>query len=243
MSTNRNEHEIMHDRKILENPEAVWGRLGLAGKMRIERRAQMIISSCKIGPGTRVLEVGCGTGALTEYLVKTGAEVVATDLFDRFLEIAKKKIVAPNVVFQVANAEKMTDFADESFDAVCGLSILHHLNLDLTLPSIYRILKPGGRLAFAEPNMMNPQIALQKNIPFIKKMAGDSPDETAFFRWRINRILTDYGFVEPNVLPFDYLHPVCPDFLAASMDKFGLFLEKIPVIKEIAGSVFISAKK
>jgi 2-polyprenyl-3-methyl-5-hydroxy-6-metoxy-1,4-benzoquinol methylase len=233
----------MHDRKILENPEAVWGRLGLAGRMRIERRAQMIIDYCKIGPGTRVLEVGCGTGALTEYLAKTGAEIVATDLFDQFLDIAKKKIAAPNVIFQVANAEKMTDFADGSFDAVCGLSILHHLNLELTLPAIYRILKPGGRLAFAEPNMMNPQIALQKNIPFLKKLAGDSPDETAFFRWRINQKLIDFGFVEPNAVPFDYLHPICPDFIAKPINRFGLFLETIPVIKEIAGSVFISAKK
>lgn len=243
MITNRNANEITHDRKILENPEAVWGRLGKAGKMRIERRAGMIIDFCKIGPGSRVLEIGCGTGALSEYLAKTGAGIVATDLFSEFLEMAKKKVSVPNVSFRVANAEIMPEFADGSFDAVCGLSILHHLNLGLALPNFYRVLKPGGRLVFAEPNMMNPQIALQKNIPFIKKFAGDSPDETAFFRWRIKRQLHENHFTEIIARPFDFLHPLIPDFAAQSVNSLGLFMEKIPLVREIAGSVFIRAQK
>ena len=39
--------------------------------------------------------------------------------------------------------------------------------------------------------MLNPQIAIQKNIPWVKRKLGDSPDETAFFRWPLRRLLEE----------------------------------------------------
>jgi hypothetical protein len=41
-------------------------------------------------------------------------------------------------------------------------------------------LKSGGTIYFTEPNMLNPQIAIQKNVSWVKRKLGDSPDETAF---------------------------------------------------------------
>lgn len=238
------ENELAHDKKILANAEKVWGRAGEAGRRRLGRRAKMVIDYCQLGAGKRVLEIGCGTGTLTEELVKTGATVVATDIFQEFLRAVENRIgVRESVSYQIADAETLEGFADESFDAVVGLSILHHLDVDKTLSNIRRVLKPGGFIAFAEPNMLNPQIALQKNIPLLKKIMGDSPDETAFFRWPFAKKLKDGGFSNSVVVPFDFLHPIIPDFLAAAVDGLGLFLEKIPLIKEIAGSVFIGAKK
>ena len=60
--------------------------------------------------------------------------------------------------------------------------------IEEALRDIYRVLKPGGTIYFTEPNMLNPQIAMQKNIPWIKRKLGDSPDETAFFRWPLRRL-------------------------------------------------------
>ena len=53
---------------------------------------------------------------------------------------------------------------------------MHHLNVKKALVEFYRVLKPGGTIYFTEPNMLNPIIAVQKNIPFIKKLMGDTPD-------------------------------------------------------------------
>jgi ubiquinone/menaquinone biosynthesis C-methylase UbiE len=238
------ENELAHDKKILANAEKVWGRAGEAGKRRLERRAKMVIDYCQLGADKKVLEIGCGTGTLTEVLAKTGATVVATDIFPEFLKAVEGKIgVNSNVSYKIADAETLEGFADASFDAVVGLSILHHLDVDKTLSNIYRVLKPGGLMAFAEPNMLNPQIALQKNIPPLKKVMGDSPDETAFFRWSFAKKIKTSNFSSNTVVPFDFLHPIIPNFLAAAVDKLGLVLEKIPFIKEIAGSVFIGAKK
>jgi ubiquinone/menaquinone biosynthesis C-methylase UbiE len=237
------ENELAHDKKILAEAEKIWGRAGLAGTKRLERRAKMIIDSVQAAPGKKILEIGCGSGTLTEKLALTGAEIIATDIFPDFLALTAKKTAGANVKTQIADAETLEGLADNSFDAVVGLSILHHLDINKTLASIYRVLKPGGIMAFSEPNMLNPQIALQKNIPALKKALNDSPDETAFFARPFKKKMIAIGFKDVIVQPFDFLHPSVPDSLAAFAEKTGDVLEKIPLLKEIAGSLFMTAKK
>jgi SAM-dependent methyltransferase len=105
------------------------------------------------------------------------------------------------------------------------------------------VLKPGGTIYFTEPNMLNPQIAIQKNVPWVKRKLGDSPDETAFFRWPLRRLLEDTGYREVRVDPFDFLHPKIPVSLVDRMDAMGRFLEAMPVMSELAGSLYIRAVK
>ena len=97
-------------------------------------------------------------------------------------------------------------------------------------------------MIFTEPNMLNPQIFIQKNVPFIKKLMGDTPEETAFFKWKLSRELRESEFTDIRILPFDFLHPWTPGFLINGVDAAGKLFEKIPIIKEIAGSLLIKAK-
>jgi SAM-dependent methyltransferase len=59
------------------------------------------------------------------------------------------------------NAEKM-DFPDDEFDLVCGFGILHHLNLDVALRELARVLKSDGSCIFLEPLGHNPAINLYR---------------------------------------------------------------------------------
>jgi hypothetical protein len=120
---------------------------------------------------------------------------------------------------------------------------LHHLPLDLVLKNCFSILKPGGFILFFEPNMMNPQIMIEKNIGFIGKMLENSEDETAFFRWSLKKTLREIGFKRISVQPFDFLHPFVPSLLIDVVDKVGRCIEKTPVLREISGSLFICAHK
>ncbi|MCA9419174.1 MAG: hypothetical protein KC917_23060, partial [Candidatus Omnitrophica bacterium] len=106
-----------------------------------------------------------------------------------------------------------------------------------------RVLKPGGRFVFSEPNMLNPQIAVQKNIPWIKRMLGDSPDETAFRKGPLKSLLEQVGLEVIEITPFDFLHPWVPKPLIGLVDKTGRLIEKIPALREIAGSLIIVARK
>jgi SAM-dependent methyltransferase len=134
-------------------------------------------------------------------------------------------------------------FDDGSFDAVVGSSILHHLDVGRAIDEMYRVLRPGGRIAFAEPNMMNPHIAFERSTPVIRKWMGVSPAETAFFRWRVAARLREAGFSEVRVEPFDFLHPAVPQPLIPVMRGVGGLLERIPFAREIAGSLIISARR
>ena len=214
----------------------------MAGQLRAERRAGMYRSAGGLAPGRKALEIGCGTGIFTAIIARSGADITAVELSPELVERARAQNPAPNVKYLVMNVEKL-GFPDNSFDCVYGSSVLHHLNLEKALPEMLRVLRPGGKFVFTEPNMLNPQIMLQKNIPPLKTLMGDSPDETAFFRWQIKGLLLDAGFSEVKTEPFDFLHPWVPGALARAVDKFGALLERLPLLREIAGSLLIRATK
>jgi ubiquinone/menaquinone biosynthesis C-methylase UbiE len=237
----RIKHEIEHGKFLADNGAGeIWNWESPAGKLRWERRVKMLTELIK--PENTALELGCGTGYFTKEIAKTGANIVAIDISPELLAIAKNNVPYTNVSFVEENAYNMT-FEDCRFDYITGSSVLHHLDIGKAISEIYRVLKKGGIIAFTEPNMMNPQIALQKNIPYIKRKLGDSPDETAFFRWKIARLLRNQGFSKVEVKTFDFLHPAVPPALLKTVSSIGNFCEKCPIVKEIAGSLFIKASK
>ena len=237
---NRIKNEIEHGAKIRGNAEEVWNWNSPAGKIRWQRRVRLL--TAHLNPDMHVLEIGCGTGLLTQELQHSEADINAIDISPDLLSIAKKKITSKNIKFTLENAYDLS-FEDESFDTVIGSSILHHLNIHKALSEFHRVLKPGGTICFTEPNMLNPIIAVQKNISFIKKIMGDTPDETAFIKWKIKDQLRKYKYKNIEVTSFDFLHPALPEFSLPIMIPFTDFLDKIPVISEIAGSLYIKSQK
>ena len=247
MSQDLISNEIAHGEKISRNAEDIWGWSGIVGQKRAERRARYFVDLGDITHERDVLEIGCGTGVFTEKIYKaTEANITAIDVSAALLEQAQQKL--PNVKFAVENAMFLS-FADCSFDVVYGSSVLHHLDMPLAFEEFYRILRSArdgsgcGKLVFAEPNMLNPQIFIQKNVPFIKRWAGDSPDETAIVRFKTAKLLKKIGYVNVKIFPYDFLHPVVPKPFVGAFSAFGKTLEKIPLLKEFAGSVIIYAEK
>jgi SAM-dependent methyltransferase len=237
----RKGHELEHGRFLAPNAVEIWGWGTPAGRERAIRRTNLILEHARIRPGMNVLEFGCGTGLFSRKLAASGANVVSIDLSPDLIEEAKKEPIT-NVRYVVGDIESL-DFSANSFDAVVGSSVLHHVDFTKALTEAYRVLKSGGRVAFAEPNMLNPQIALQKNVPFIKRRLGDSPDETAFFRWTIRRTLEEIGFTDIFIKPHDFLHPAIPTSFIPFVKDCGNILEAIPIIREIAGSLLFAGTK
>jgi 2-polyprenyl-3-methyl-5-hydroxy-6-metoxy-1,4-benzoquinol methylase len=233
--------EIEHGRFLAAHGAGeIWNWEGSAGKLRWARRVKMLSSHLK--PGMTVLELGCGTGYFTRELARSGADIVAIDVSPELLEIAKADCAAPNVIYQIQNAYSL-GYLDALFDSVVGSSVLHHLEIQPAVREIYRVLKPGGTIYFTEPNMLNPQIAVQKNVPWVKQKLGDSPDESAFFRWPLRRLLERTGYRDVRIDPFDFLHPKTPLPWIDTVDALGRLLESVPIVSEFAGSLYIRAVK
>ncbi|OQY25162.1 MAG: hypothetical protein B6I34_02705 [Anaerolineaceae bacterium 4572_32.1] len=111
-----------------------------------------------IAPGDRVLEMGCGTGALTLQCARRGAQITAIDIAPRMLAVARRRIsaagLADNVQWQVMDAATSTDhFAPHSFDAVVLSLLLSELAPDelcYVLSGCRRLLAEGGQLIIAD---------------------------------------------------------------------------------------------
>ena len=233
--------EIRHGRFLAKyGAGEIWNWESPAGKLRWARRVKML--SKHLGAGMRVLELGCGTGYFTRELARSRADIVAIDVSPELLEIARANCSGRNVRYEIQNASALS-YPDGVFDSVVGSSVLHHLEIEEALREIHRVLKAGGTIYFTEPNMLNPQIAVQKNVPWVKRELGDSPDETAFFRWPLRRLLEQTGYRDVRIDPFDFLHPKTPVPLVGRLDVVGRFLENVPVISEFAGSLYIRAIK
>ncbi|MEP7169782.1 MAG: class I SAM-dependent methyltransferase, partial [Bacteroidota bacterium] len=137
--SDRIEQEIAQGKTISDNAESVWRWSTPTGKIRAERRSKYFIELGKINKGSKVLELGCGTGIFTKMVHDaTNASLIAIDISDDLLNQAVKKI--PYVQFKVEDAMQ-TSFADATFDCVFGSSVIHHLDLEKSAKEIFRVLK------------------------------------------------------------------------------------------------------
>lgn len=240
--TFRAEHEISHGRWLAEqDTERIWGWDTPAGRLRAQRRARKIMDAAAVKPSSRVLEIGCGTGLFTAMFADSGARIVAVDISPELLAKARLRNLPAN---QVTFLEKRFEDCevDGPFDAVIGSSVLHHLDIDKAIEKIKALVKPGGRIGFAEPNILNPQVFLERRFHYLPIFSYTSPDETAFVRWKLAAKLCRAGFRDITVEPFDWLHPFTPKPLIGAVRTIGTLFEAIPGVREFSGSVAISAQ-
>ena len=118
------------------------------------------------GPGLRVLDLGCRTGALTQYYAP-GNEVVGVDVDQDALGRACERLGIETVW---ADAEDALPFEDGSFDVVVMGEVLEHLaEPAAAVANVRRVLRPGGRFVGSVPNGYR----LKNRLRFL---AGGPPD-------------------------------------------------------------------
>lgn len=97
------------------------------------------------------LEIGCGTGKNTVWLLQKAATVTAVDLSEEMLAKAKEKITSPNVTFVQADITQPWSFATKQFDLVGFSLVLEHIeHLQPALTTAAEVLKPDGYLYISE---------------------------------------------------------------------------------------------
>lgn len=113
-----------------------------------EPYAREVAARVRATPGMRVLEIACGTGAVTRELaasLPTGVTIVATDLEQRMLDRAQQVTMARPVEWRVADALALP-FADASFDVVvCQFGAMFFPDRVKGFAEMRRVLRAGGR--------------------------------------------------------------------------------------------------
>ncbi len=226
-------------------PHIWWGAKTRAGQKRYDNKITLMRRMCNIARARSILEVGCGDGEFTKRLARafTGkTKIIAIDVTPKAIERASIAVKQKNVTFRIENITHLT-LPNNSCDIICGVSILHHVPLSAALREMYRVLKPGGEIFFTEPNMLNPHTFVGLHIPYVREKMEFSPEETAFVRWKLFDQINKAKFKDIRIRNYDFLHPLTPDPLISLVEKISTVAEKIPILKEVSGSLVIYAKK
>jgi len=115
-----------------------------------EEVREAVMNAVHVSPSDTVLDVGAGTGFLTEAAVKIASKVIALDFSRGMSEEAIAKMGSGNVEVRIGNVESMP-LQDSSVDAVVGNMVLHHCpHPEIAISEMSRVLKLGGRIAISD---------------------------------------------------------------------------------------------
>ncbi|HEX2629372.1 MAG TPA: class I SAM-dependent methyltransferase [Chitinophagaceae bacterium] len=99
----------------------------------------------------KILEIGCGTGKNTEWLIQKAASVTSVDFSEEMLAKAKEKIKNNNVRFQQADITQPWSFAEGLYDLVSFSLVLEHIkDLGFIFQQINKVLQTGGHVYIGE---------------------------------------------------------------------------------------------
>jgi ubiquinone/menaquinone biosynthesis C-methylase UbiE len=166
-----------------------------------------------------LLELGCGAGFYTKFLAANASHVMATDLSDEMLAVARTQLKdLQNVTVEKADCEK-TDFPDGRFGSVFMANLIHLIeNPSTTLNEAYRMLKDGGLLLIVNYTGygMNRFEIMKMGIRFFKKW-GKPP---AYSKSKLS-----------------------PDELCSLVESAGFKVEEVQLIGDKSKAIFLKGRK
>lgn len=122
----------------------------------------------KIPAGLKVLEIGAGMGENSEFLLKQGLNVTATDISSNSVRVLKNNYSAYDSFHaEVADMESL-QFQDNSFDIVCSAGSLSYGDNVLVMNEIYRVLVNGGSFIAVDSLNNNPIYKLNRYIHYLR---------------------------------------------------------------------------
>lgn len=153
----------------------------------------------QLRPGSRVLEIGCGTGSLALAISPYTGTIHALDVSAEMVRIANQKKQAQgvtNVTFRQGSVNELTTFEREHFDGVWAYSILHLVpDRRHTLERIFELLKPGGSFISSNVCLSGSWIPYGALITLMRWF-GKAPRIYNYDRATLLRELREVGFVE-----------------------------------------------
>lgn len=169
------------------------------------RHFQSLIDGAGLRPDSRVLEIGAGMGRFTRMFDAAGFDIVASDISPG--QVAALQRHFPNVEAFVADAEGLPDPV-RPYDAVVGFFTLHHMpDLRAAFASFVRVLRPGGLIAFCEPNAFYVPFYLQVLLTPRMKWSVEKGIQN-MRRAILEPAMADAGLVDPQFTHYGYFPPI-----------------------------------
>lgn len=154
----------------------------------------LIRAWCHVGKGTRILDVGCGTGYFTRLLVEDGHSVTAVglDIEEPFIDYARRAAAERSLPIEFLTGDALAlPFEDESFDLVASHTFFTSISDPVkAMSEMKRVLRPGGTVASVTAMSFMPSVL----------DPGEYPPDCIWaeeLRKRENQILQAYYRLDP----------------------------------------------
>lgn len=125
----------------------------------------LLMQVTRLGPGQRVLDVGCGNGMITEYLSDcTGAQFTGLDFIPLAIEQARKRTAAKSdrLRFVVGDINRL-ELEERSFDAILSIDTIYFSqDYTATLQALRATLRPDGQMAFLYSHGREPWVPVEQ---------------------------------------------------------------------------------
>jgi len=211
---------------------------------RLQWRARMVRHLFHLFPDESILEIGCAAGQWTREISAANghANKICAATFDQYnYDQMMRERFTENVEPVLLNAFP-GQLEGRQFDYVVAWNLLTDDHCGALLMEVKKLLKPGGQVLFFEANPWNPYYVLRRffcrifSFVFQEREEGNSLNRIDLFT-----ILSDVGFTNIRILPYDFVYPPIPRFLLWPMQNLSLILENFPYLRNCAGSLFIYA--
>ncbi|MBN2384148.1 class I SAM-dependent methyltransferase [bacterium] len=197
-------HDWLESKPFCDNPT-------VSGKELV--RFGWVLRILDLRPGSRILDVGVGSGWTSRFLGRMGHRVTGLDISPVMIEIARTQADREHIEteFQVMDMEKELPSSWHScFDAVLFYDSLHHMeNEHMVLINSFLALKPGGCLVLSEPNLLHPYTRQTKQL-----VRQYGVNERGYSWWSLKKALKRAGFkkvrryANPFRRPLTLTHPL-----------------------------------
>jgi len=180
-------------------------------------------SRLDLAPDASLLEIGCGTGAISRFLTTMPGVVRVTgvDPSEHFITRARELAGDLPVDFATGDGREL-DFGDEEFDAVVfHTSLCHMPDCERALAEAFRVLRTGGSLAVFDGDYATTTLALDDRDP-LQSCAEAVLDMLVHDPWlmrRLTRLIVEAGFEPPSVKGHAYTSTAGTDYFVALVDR------------------------
>jgi SAM-dependent methyltransferase len=216
------------------NPnKALWEKgdfTRIASSMR--ESGEALVASLGVGPGLRVLDLGCGDGTTAVPAAQLGAEVLGVDIASNLVEAGNRRareLGLANCAFQEGDASNLEDLADASFDLVVSIfgAMFAPRPMDVAREMV-RVTRPGGRIVMGNWIPNDPTLVAQ----ILKISSAYSPPPPEGFvspmTWGVeSEVLSRFGAagVSPENIAFSretytFNHPGPPASLVEAFRQY-----------------------
>lgn len=189
--------------------------------------------------GSKLLDVGCGTGVLASRLARDGYEVTGADPFAGMLEHMRQR--EPRVTAVHTPGQHMP-FEDNTFDLTYCVAVMHHVadpkDVHDTLVEMVRVTKPCGYILVWDHNPRNPY------WPYLmKRVPQDTGAERLVPAQEVLDGLKDGGATPVEVQTLGLMPDFTPPFLTGVVGGIEQIAERVPVLNRYCAHNVILSRK